>query len=665
MAIETINIGASANDGTGDTIRDAFDKTNGNFTDLDTTKFDVPSGTALQYVKGDGGLGTFDLETILSQGNRPVKVVDTSTYTFIPEDRAKYIVFTIPATVTLNAGVFELSDTLVFYNATSTDLIVEGTADIAIAQGYKNDSLSFVTMVVNDDTWLQNCMNLVTATDLNLQNVDNTSDLDKPISTATQDALDLKEDLTNKTNTVIGNEADVNKYLSVKGYYDYLVQMAEWLTPEQFYTFIISLSENTTPTNVDYMPISAFGTTKYIKLETLKAYFIDGVIPTTTSALTNNGSDGVNPFITALDIPTTSQASTLVREVKNMTGATLVKGTVVFISGANGNKPLVSKAIATTDALSARTFGLVQSNILNNGTGNCVIIGDLSGLNTSSFTDGDQLYLSGTVAGGYTSTRTLAPTHLVYIGKVTRSHPTLGQIEVQIQNGYELNEIHDVQIISVANNQVLNYDSATSLWKNKTLAKADVGLSNVDNTSDANKPISTATQTALDLKAVLSDVGRLSSDYTLSNVATAQNIFNIGSSGNGSFNALGSTLYEIELFVNLTSLSSTSGFFSFSLAGTATYTDLQLDLFATKSALISGSVFQGVITSASAFQCTTSNVNTVGTIKIKGLINVNGSGTIIPTITLSQASAGVVKKNSYFVFRKIGTSSFTASSNII
>ncbi len=47
-------------------------------------------------------------------------------------------------------------------------------------------------------------------------------------------------------------------------------------------------------------------------------------------------------------------------------------------------------------------------------------------------------------------------------------------------------------------------------WLNRTMAqlktalglvKADVGLSNVDNTSDASKPISTATQTALDAKA--------------------------------------------------------------------------------------------------------------------------------------------------------------------
>jgi hypothetical protein len=40
-----------------------------------------------------------------------------------------------------------------------------------------------------------------------------------------------------------------------------------------------------------------------------------------------------------------------------------------------------------------------------------------------------------------------------------------------------------------------------------TVTKSDVGLSNVDNTSDANKPISTATQTALDTKADAADVG--------------------------------------------------------------------------------------------------------------------------------------------------------------
>jgi hypothetical protein len=195
---------------------------------------------------------------------------------------------------------------------------------------------------------------------------------------------------------------------------------------------------------------------------------------TQTSQLTNNGADGVNPFITALDIPTAGTASTLVREVKNMTGATLTKGTVVYISGANGNKALVSKALATTDALSSRTFGLLQSDILNNGLGNCVIIGDLSGLNTSAFTEGAQLYLSGVTAGTFTETKILAPTHLVYVGKVTRVHPTQGQIEVGIQNGYELAEIHDVQLVTPLDNQSLIYETSTQLWKNKTIIEDSI-----------------------------------------------------------------------------------------------------------------------------------------------------------------------------------------------
>ena len=195
---------------------------------------------------------------------------------------------------------------------------------------------------------------------------------------------------------------------------------------------------------------------------------------TQTSQLTNNGADGTNPFVTALDVPIYGQSATLVREVRNTTGATLTKGTVVYINGANGNKPTAAKALATTDALSARTFGLLQTDLANNTNGYVVVIGDLSGLNTSAFTEGVQLYLSGTVAGAYTATKTLAPTHLVYVGKVTRAHPTQGQIEVQIQNGYELEEIHDVQISSLADKQLLSYDLATDLWKNKSVTTADI-----------------------------------------------------------------------------------------------------------------------------------------------------------------------------------------------
>jgi len=170
--------------------------------------------------------------------------------------------------------------------------------------------------------------------------------------------------------------------------------------------------------------------------------------------------------------PITGQAGTLVREVRNVTGATLTKGTVVYINGASGNKPTVAKAIATSDATSAQTFGLIQADIPNNSNGYLVAFGDLDGLNTSAFAEGVQLYLSATTAGGYTSTKQYAPSHLVYIGVVTRQHVNQGRIEVRIQNGYEMDELHDVAAQTPSNNDGLFYNSTNSLWENKSIATA-------------------------------------------------------------------------------------------------------------------------------------------------------------------------------------------------
>ena len=152
--------------------------------------------------------------------------------------------------------------------------------------------------------------------------------------------------------------------------------------------------------------------------------------------------------------------------VRNQTGATLTKKTVVYISGATGNRPLVSKSIANTEAGSSKTFGILQQDILHNGTGYAVVEGQLSGINTSMFTEGQLLWLSPTTAGEMTTTKPSAPNHMVFCGHVVRSHINDGIIEVKIQNGFELNELHNVAINGVADGQVLVYDGATSLWKN-------------------------------------------------------------------------------------------------------------------------------------------------------------------------------------------------------
>jgi len=183
----------------------------------------------------------------------------------------------------------------------------------------------------------------------------------------------------------------------------------------------------------------------------------------TTQYVTGDGS--------LATFPVAGQSGTLVRQVRNETGSVLTKGTVVYISGASGNKPLAQRAIANSDATSAQTFGLVQEDIANNQNGCVVVKGDLIGIDTTAYTEGAQLYLSGSIAGSYTTTKPVAPLHLVYVGVVTRSHVTQGQIEVGIQNGYELDEIHDVLITSKSDNQILAYEQSSNLWKNKTVVQ--------------------------------------------------------------------------------------------------------------------------------------------------------------------------------------------------
>ena len=198
--------------------------------------------------------------------------------------------------------------------------------------------------------------------------------------------------------------------------------------------------------------------------------------PVTTSgtlafAFAGTGAQYIKGDGTLATFPTTiDQAKNLITEVYNSTGATLTKGTVVYINGGQGNLPTVTKALATGDSTSAQTYGIVQADITNMNNGYVVVAGRLSDLDTQAYTEGTQLYLSSTTAGAYTSTKQYAPAHLVYVGIIVRSHPTQGIIEVKIQNGYELDELHNVAAQTPSNNDGLFWEASTNLWKNKSLS---------------------------------------------------------------------------------------------------------------------------------------------------------------------------------------------------
>ena len=155
--------------------------------------------------------------------------------------------------------------------------------------------------------------------------------------------------------------------------------------------------------------------------------------------------------------------------VTNAEPVAITRGQAVYLHQAQGDRATVKLANNTGDATSAKTLGLVaQDSIGANQTGFVITQGVLDKVDTSAFPAGTTLYL-GPTPGSLTGTKPVAPNHLVYIGVVERSNAGNGQIYVRPQNGYELDEIHDVLITSPTTGQALIYDAATDLWKNTTI----------------------------------------------------------------------------------------------------------------------------------------------------------------------------------------------------
>ena len=152
----------------------------------------------------------------------------------------------------------------------------------------------------------------------------------------------------------------------------------------------------------------------------------------------------------------------------NKSGSTITKGTIVYLktSSSSASYPEVLKANASTESTSSKTIGAVFEDVLNDGIGYIVTSGEVRNINTSAYNIGDKLWLS-TTDGLVTTTPPTQPNHSVFIGTVTRSQTVNGRILYAIQNGYELNELHNVLISDVQNNDLIQYNSSTSLWENK------------------------------------------------------------------------------------------------------------------------------------------------------------------------------------------------------
>jgi hypothetical protein len=215
--------------------------------------------------------------------------------------------------------------------------------------------------------------------------------------------------------------------------------------------------------------------------------------------------------------------------VYNDSGVQLVKGEVVYISGAQGNRIAAKKAQANTESTAKNTFAIVVETIAIGAEGTVITEGPLYQLNTLGLTAGATLYLSPTTAGGYTETQPQAPDHLVIIGFVERVHATVGSIYVKISNGFELEELHDVDLTEskttpVDADALLLQDSAdSSIWKRLTWANLKATLLTYFNGEYVakNTAITGATKTKLtyDAKGLVTG----GADATTADIADSSN----------------------------------------------------------------------------------------------------------------------------------------------
>jgi hypothetical protein len=148
--------------------------------------------------------------------------------------------------------------------------------------------------------------------------------------------------------------------------------------------------------------------------------------------------------------------------------ATMTAGTAVYVSGSTGDSGtnmIVSKASNSSEATSSKTLGLLKTDGVTNDEVFVVTEGLLAGLDTSTATAGDPVWLgtNGGLIFGLANKPT-APAHLVFIGVVTRVQSNNGEIFVKVQNGFELDELHNLSVANASDGDMIKYVASTGLW---------------------------------------------------------------------------------------------------------------------------------------------------------------------------------------------------------
>ena len=156
--------------------------------------------------------------------------------------------------------------------------------------------------------------------------------------------------------------------------------------------------------------------------------------------------------------------------VKNQTGSTITKGSIVYANGTVGasGRITVAKFIANGSIDAKYLLGITAHDLSNGEDGYVISFGKIRKVNTDTFVAGSILYPSPTVAGVWTDVEPIAPNIDMPIGFCINSHANNGTIAIRVASGYKLHELHDLAISSPVDKASLYYKSSDGLWRDTT-----------------------------------------------------------------------------------------------------------------------------------------------------------------------------------------------------
>ena len=155
----------------------------------------------------------------------------------------------------------------------------------------------------------------------------------------------------------------------------------------------------------------------------------------------------------------------------------ITKGDVVMFTGAVGASGVATGAPAIGITDGSYIMGIAAESIANNGFGLVQYNGTLKGIDTSMYVDGDILWYNPAVTGGLTKTKPSAPNVKVQMAAVINAGSGgSGSILIRVTPGSVLGGTDsNVQFGTLANNDLIQYNSTAGYWANVAPSTVSVG----------------------------------------------------------------------------------------------------------------------------------------------------------------------------------------------